>query len=259
MFGQAWDNIRQDPWGDLAAAGVIALGVGLMFVPGGQVIGTGILLGAATSAGIGLVTGNLNPRMIAISGIAGGIGAGVGAAATALLPTTSSALAAGVSGMASTTSDDLVRQELTHPGHLDLGDVGYSAATGGLGNAGSSVLRRTLAAATGPASNLAANAGRPAFEIHPRVLGQLDDPRLGALRGKLTPDDLQDLAHIPSARYLMDTATGNINVIQDVDGVILRITTPRDAFKIISVGRMRPNQIPNGLESGRFVPIGSGG
>jgi RHS repeat-associated protein len=155
MFGQAWDNIKKDPWGSLAAAAVIGAGVGLMFVPGGQVIGAGILLGAGLSAGMGLVTGNVNPRMIAISGIAGGVGAGVGAAASALLPTTSSALAAGVSGMASTTSDDLVSQELTHPGHLDLGEVGYSAATGGLGSAGRSVLRRTLGVATGPALNVA--------------------------------------------------------------------------------------------------------
>lgn len=109
------------------------------------------------------------------------------------------------------------------------------------------------------ATGVAANAGRRAFEIHPRVLGQLDDPRLGGLRGKLTADDLQELAHNPSAQYLLDGATGNINVIQEVDGVILRITTPRDAFKIISVGRMRANQITNGLESGRFVPIGPGG
>jgi hypothetical protein len=79
MFGQAWDNIKKDPWGDLAAAGVIALGVGLMFVPGGQVIGAGILIGAATSAGLGLVTGKFDPQDIAMSGMLGGIGAGAGA------------------------------------------------------------------------------------------------------------------------------------------------------------------------------------
>jgi RHS repeat-associated protein len=106
----------------------------------------------------------------------------------------------------------------------------------------------------------AANTGRQVvFDIHPRVTGQLGDPRLGALQGKLTPDDLQSLARNPNATYLMDNATGHINVIQEIDGVILRITTPRDAFKIISVGRMRPSQVPNGLVSGRFTPIGPGG
>jgi len=78
MFGKAWDNIRHDPWGSLAAAAVIGAGVGLMFVPGGQAIGAGILIGAGTSAGLGLVTGNLNPRSIAISGIIGGATAGMG-------------------------------------------------------------------------------------------------------------------------------------------------------------------------------------
>jgi hypothetical protein len=86
-----------------------------------------------------------------------------------------------------------------------------------------------------------------------------DDPRLGALHGKLAQEGLQDLAQSQTATYLLDSTTGNINVIQEVDGVILRITTPRDAFKIISVGCMRPNQVPNGLESGRFVPIRPGG
>lgn len=106
---------------------------------------------------------------------------------------------------------------------------------------------------------VAANTGRRAFEIHPRVAGQLNDPRLGSLRGRLSSNDLQELAHNPNATYLMDNATGHINVVQQIDGVILRITVPRDAFRIISVGRMRPNQIPNGLESGRFVDIGPGG
>lgn len=38
------------------------------------------------------------------------------------------------------------------------------------------------------------------FDIHPRVLGQLGNPRLGSLAGRLQPDDLQRLANAPSAR-----------------------------------------------------------
>lgn len=97
------------------------------------------------------------------------------------------------------------------------------------------------------------------LDIHPRVRGQLDDPRLGVLRGKLSEAEIQDLAHNPTATYLMDYSTGNINVVQEVEGVLLRITVPRDALKIISVGRLRPNQLRNGLENGRFGDIGSGG
>jgi hypothetical protein len=168
MFGQAWDNIRQDPWGDLAAAGVIALGVGLMFVPGGQVIGAGILLGAATSAGLGLVTGNLNSRSIAISGAVGAIGGGVGAALT------KAGVSALTSNAVSSGAQDLLTQELAHPGHLDTGELAFSTAAGGLGGAGGLLLRqgantgssdgiRTFYSVQGPedAARLLHNGGKP--------------------------------------------------------------------------------------------------
>ncbi len=102
--------------------------------------------------------------------------------------------------------------------------------------------------------------GQPArpggpFELAPRVHGQLNDPRLGSLQGQLTPERLNQLANNPSAMRLMDARSGHINVIQDVGGRPIRITVPRDAMRIISVGPMRPNQITNGIASGRFIPM----
>lgn len=97
------------------------------------------------------------------------------------------------------------------------------------------------------------------FGIADRVAGQLDDVRLGSLRGQLGPDDLQRLVNARGAQRYYDTATGNINVIQQVDDVLLRITTASDEFKIISVGPIRPNQVTNGVTNGRFVPIGGAG
>lgn len=97
------------------------------------------------------------------------------------------------------------------------------------------------------------------FGIADRVAGQLDDVRLGSLRGQLGPDDLQGLVNAPGAQRYYDTATRNINVIQQVDDVLLRITTASDEFKIISVGPIRPNQVTNGVTNGRFVPIGGAG
>ena len=93
------------------------------------------------------------------------------------------------------------------------------------------------------------------FDIAPRVLKQLNDTRLGSLAGKLGPNDLQKLANNPSAKRFLDTRSGNINVIQEVEGKLLRITTPRDAQKIISVGPIRPNQVTNRINSGDFVPL----
>ena len=65
-LGKAWEAIKEDPWGTVAMVGVVAVGVGLLFVPGGQVIGAGILIGAATSAGVGLATGTFDPRQVAL-------------------------------------------------------------------------------------------------------------------------------------------------------------------------------------------------
>jgi RHS repeat-associated protein len=93
------------------------------------------------------------------------------------------------------------------------------------------------------------------FETIPRVVGQLGDSRLGPLAGRLTPSRLNELLNNPAAQRLLDTATGNINVIQQVDGVLLRITVPRDALRIISVGPIRANQVTNGISSGRFIPL----
>lgn len=106
---------------------------------------------------------------------------------------------------------------------------------------------------------LRAATSRSAKAVGSSGAGQLDDVRLGSLRGQLGPDDLQRLVNAPGAQRYYDNATGNINVIQQVDDVLLRITTASDEFKIISVGPIRPNQVTNGVTNGRFVPIGGAG
>jgi len=49
--------------------------------------------------------------------------------------------------------------------------------------------------------------------------------------------------------------TDPINVIQEVEGKLNRITVPRDEMKIISIGPIRPNQVKNLLDKGDFVPL----
>ncbi|MDU9393749.1 DUF637 domain-containing protein [Pseudomonas sp. zfem002] len=93
------------------------------------------------------------------------------------------------------------------------------------------------------------------FSIADRVFGQLNDPRMGQLAGKLDADALQNLANNPSATRFMDARTGHINVIQEVEGKLIRITVPRDEMKIISVGPIRPNQVKNLLGKGDFVQL----
>ena len=105
-------------------------------------------------------------------------------------------------------------------------------------------------------SKQAAKAGaKRTFEIGPRAIEQLSNPRLGNLAGKLTPERLQQLVNNPAAQRFIDTSTGNINVIQNVDGVLLRISVPRDALRIISVGPIRARGVANGIARGRFIPL----
>lgn len=86
-------------------------------------------------------------------------------------------------------------------------------------------------------------------------LGQLNDPRMRQLAGKLDADALQKLANNPGATRFMDVRTGHINVIQEVEGKLIQITVPRDEMRIISVGPIRPNQVKNLLGKGDFVPL----
>lgn len=89
--------------------------------------------------------------------------------------------------------------------------------------------------------------------IHPRVAGQLLDQRLGLLRGKLAFRDVQNLANSPNAsRYIDKRNNGNINVIQKVQGKLIRITVARDANKIISVGPIREPQVRNLIARGDY-------
>jgi len=58
----------------------------------------------------------------------------------------------------------------------------------------------------------------------------------------------------PASQKLIDNANGgNINVIQEVGGKLVRITTDPAGQRIISAGIVRANQITNGIANGRFV------
>lgn len=138
-FGNAWEAMKHDPWGTVAMVGVIAVGVGLEFVPGGQVIGTGILIGAATSAGFGLATGHFDPRQVALGGAIGGAAAGLGPLAGALGAGAGRVAVAGAGavigggfGVASYVTTSLLKGDpITGRGLLGAGAGG--ALAGGIG------------------------------------------------------------------------------------------------------------------------------
>lgn len=124
-FGQAWEAIKQDPWGAAGMALVAAAGVGLLFVPGGQAIGVGILIGVGTSAAMGIATGTFDPRAVALNGLVGGISGGAGAMAT----TVPRAI---LIGAATEGTGDLAIQLATGDGSVNWNQTLFATATGGL-------------------------------------------------------------------------------------------------------------------------------
>jgi hypothetical protein len=103
------------------------MGVGLLFVPGGQAIGAGILIGVAISSGAGIATGTFDPRMAAFNGVIGGITGGVGSALSGAGVATQVAVGAGLGG----GGNALTQQVFT--GHVDWSQVAISTAVGGVG------------------------------------------------------------------------------------------------------------------------------
>ena len=127
-LGSAWEAMQADPWGSLALGLSVAAGVGLLFVPGGQAIGAGILIGVAVSGGVGVATGSLNPRMVALNGLIGGVTGGAGALASSA----GAGLAAQVAlGAGMGAGGNLVAQAATG-GPIDWGSVALSAGIGGV-------------------------------------------------------------------------------------------------------------------------------
>jgi hypothetical protein len=93
------------------------------------------------------------------------------------------------------------------------------------------------------------------FKLAPRVTEQLVDSRLGNIAGKLDEAKLNTLLNAPGAQRFLDANSGHINIIQQVEDKLLRITVTRDQFKVISVGPIRPSGLTNGIENARFIPL----
>ena len=139
-LGAAWEAIKKDPWGSVALGLTVAAGVGLLFVPGGQAIGAGILIGVALSGGVGIATGTFDPRMVAFNGVIGGITGGVGSAFSGAGIATQVAVGAGIGGSGS------IAQQEAFTGHVDWGQVALSAGVGGAGGGAGAMLGKLAAA-----------------------------------------------------------------------------------------------------------------
>ena len=96
------------------------------------------------------------------------------------------------------------------------------------------------------------------WEFAERVEEQLLDSRLGSLAGKFSKDDIIAMANAKNALRVIDEGSDalHVNIIQEVEGVNLRITVTSDtARRIISVGRVKTKDIIKYLAYGRWRPI----
>lgn len=192
-LGQAWQAITDDPWGTLAAVGVVAIGAGLMFVPGGQVVGAGILIGAATSAGMGIATGNFSPRDVALGGALGAIPGG------------STLRSAVLVGAGTGAGGDLASQ-LAHGQPIDWGRVALSGAAGGLGGG----------ATHGVATRLR-GADAAVESPGPPTTAAASSPPPGALAGAVPDPSLPTGPQLPVELTRGHNATTGVHVYHGVD------------------------------------------
>jgi RHS repeat-associated protein len=125
-LGAAWEAIKKDPWGSVALGLTVAAGVGLLFVPGGQAIGAGILIGVAISSGAGIATGTFDPRMAALNGGIGALTGGLGSALSGASVATQVVAGAGMGA-----GSNLIVQGV-QGGPIDWWSVGLSAGIGGV-------------------------------------------------------------------------------------------------------------------------------
>jgi hypothetical protein len=76
-----------------------------------------------------------------------------------------------------------------------------------------------------------------------------------AQRLGISVQEANEIITSPESQKLVDNLNGgNINVIKEVGGQLVRITTNPEGTRIISAGLVRANQIANGIANGRFVP-----
>ena len=118
-----------------------------------------------------------------------------------------------------------------------------TAATAGLGS---------LLGAAGASAPVS---GGKSFLVDPQVIPKLMDSRLGSLAGKITPQRLHELVNNNSARRFIDVRSGNINIVQEIEGKLVRLTVAGDKFKVISIGPIRERNIINLIRAGGFVPL----
>ncbi|MDR6224184.1 DUF4244 domain-containing protein [Desmospora profundinema] len=233
----------------IAAGAVVAAGVGLMFVPGGQLLGGSILAGALVSGGIAAY-GGADSKEIAqaamFGGLTGAVGGGVGnvvgrglmaglsrAASSNFVCTRFPALASGISaGGSESLADDFL-----HGRKLDWKNAGIAALTaGGMlvgGSFGTHLMDATTP--TGPIAGIkAANQQQPQQQ---RPTWQKSEKDVGkdlgegyssqksfkdgeeathSKKGSTRPDHYADGHSVEVKNYNVTTSRGRSNLVRNV-------------------------------------------
>jgi RHS repeat-associated protein len=136
-------------------------------------------------------------------------------------------------------SDPMIRQARTTVNALGWATLGVS---GGFG------VGVAYGAIGGTGLTTLAIYASPLLPIVPTALAKLQ--QLG-----ISIEEANAIVESPASQKLVDNLNdGNINVIQDVGGKLVRITLDPSGQRIISAGLVRARNIANGIASGRFTP-----
>jgi RHS repeat-associated protein len=241
-LAQAWEAIKEDPWGSLAAVGVVAVGVGLCFTPFAAV-GAGILIGAGVSAASGLATGTFDPRAVAVSGVIGGAAGGAGAAFSS---TSASLATGGAIGFGGDVAMQAVSgQPINWNRALVSGGVGM--VTAGIGSSTSAYTNTMVrSAAAGSATDAGADIVTQALTGDGHI--DLGSVAFSALSGGGTSSVTHHLTHANAVSANSTHAATTARFIAGVDGISDSVGTHNS----ISLGRY-PAYIEDAQMSGSRV------
>jgi RHS repeat-associated protein len=126
---------------------------------------------------------------------------------------------------------------------------GFWAGSAGASLAGGALVAGGLAVSGAGLTTLGLQAAGAVLPAVPSAIDKLQ--KLG-----ISVQQANEIIASPTAQKFIDKAnSGNINVLQEMGGKIIRVTLDPTASRIISAGIVQSRNVTNSIASGRFTPL----